>query len=329
MSAKLDRIVQMDALIRGGRYPSVAVFRARFEVGERTVHDDLDFMRNRLGAPLKYDRRRGGYSYTDSAWSLPTVWVGEGEALAFFLSVELTRRYLGTSFEEPLRRTMEQLAQWMPEQVRLDLGQLVQHYTFQAGATASVDPLVLVALLEAIHERWPVEMVYFTKGRGERNRRVIEPYHLYNVRGDWQVIAFDHLRQQQRNFAVNSIEEWTVLKGERFSLKSNFSLEKYLGQGFLAEHGDAVVEVVVWFDAYQARYERGRRWHETQEMEEHADGSLTVRFRTGALGEVQRWVLGFGRHAEVMAPAQLRCEVMEEVAAMAAQYGGAGKSEEI
>lgn len=321
MSSKLDRIVQMDALIRGGSYPNVALFRERFEVGERTVHEDLAFLRDRLCAPLKYHRSRCGYYYTDTAWSLPTVWISEGEALAFFLSVELTRRYLGTSFEEPLRRTMGQLAQWMPEQVRVDLGQLVQHYTFQAGGTASADPLLLVALNEAIHERWRVDMVYFTKSRGERNQRVIDPHHLYNVRGDWQVIAFDHLRQQFRNFAVNSIESWTVLKQERFNRDTNFSPEVYLGQGFLAEHGDTVVEVVVWFDVYQARYVRDRQWHMTQQLEEHADGSLTLRFRTGALGEVRRWVLGYGNHAEVVAPAHLRADVAAEVAAMAARYG--------
>jgi hypothetical protein len=56
--------------------------------------------------------------------------------LAFFLSVELTRRYLGTTFEAPLRKAAAALALSLPDQVQLDMSLLAQHYTFQPSATA-------------------------------------------------------------------------------------------------------------------------------------------------------------------------------------------------
>ena len=326
MSVRLERMIAMDAAIRANTYPSVRTFIDRFEISERTVRLDLAFMRERLNAPLDHDRSRGGYYYTDPTWALPTMFATEGELLAFFLSVELTRRYLGTTFEAPLRKAAAVLALSLPDKVQLDMSLLAQHYTFQPGATASADPALLVALSEAIHERWPVEMTYFTAGRGERNQRVIEPYQLYNVRGEWQVIAFDHLRRQFRHFAVSRVEAWKLLKAQRFVRDPEFSSESYLAQGFLAEHGDAPVEVVIWFDEYQARYMRGKQWHPSQRIEEHADGSLTLTFRTGALGEVRRWVMAYGNHAEVKEPASLRAEVAAEAAAMVRRYGVAENS---
>lgn len=322
MSLRLERMIAMDAAIRGGGFPSVQTFIERFEVSERTVHGDLTFMRERLLAPLAYDRRRGGYFYTDPNWVLPTMFATEGELLAFFLSVELTRRYLGTTFEAPLRKAAAALANSLPDQVQLDMSLLAQHYTFQSGATARADPALLMALHEATHERWPMQINYFTAGRGERNQRVIDAHHLYNVRGEWQVIAFDHLRKGMRNFAVSRIEQWELLKTQRFTRNPDFSLESYLAQGFLSEHGDAPVEIVVWFDAYQARYIRERQNHSTQQIEEHDDGTLTLRFRSGALGEVRRWVMSFGNHAEVLEPASLRVEVAVEAAAMVQRYAG-------
>jgi predicted DNA-binding transcriptional regulator YafY len=142
------------------------------------------------------------------------------------------------------------------------------------------------------------------------------------VRGDWHVIAFDRLRGQVRNFAVSRIEKWKLIKVRRFTRDPDFSLESYLAQGFLAEHGDAPVEVVIWFDEYQARYIRERQLHSTQQIEEHADGSLTLRFQSGALDEVRRWVMGYGNHAEVLTPESLRAEVTAEAAAMVRRYGG-------
>lgn len=315
MSSKLNRIVQMDALIRSGRYPSVALFRERFEVSQRTVYDDVDYIKSTLQAPLKHSRSHGGYYYADPTYVLPNVLATEGELLAFFLSAELARRYLGTSFEEPLRTAITKLSRNLPEKLQLDLSQLTQQYTFQAGATSSAEPLLLIALSEAIAEHWRMEMYYLTASSGERNIRIIEPYHLYNVRGDWQVIAFDHLRQQFRNFAVTRIEQWQVFKSERFTRDADFSPTSYLASGFLAERGDHAVDVVVWFDSYQSRYMRGRDFHPTQRVEEHADGTLTLRFETGALDEVRRWVMAFGSHAEVRAPAELRAAVVAELRA--------------
>jgi HTH domain len=59
MSLRLERMIAMDAAIRGGSYPSVQTFIERFEVSERTVRLDLAFMRERLNAPLEYERGRG------------------------------------------------------------------------------------------------------------------------------------------------------------------------------------------------------------------------------------------------------------------------------
>lgn len=323
MSTRLERLVTMDALIRERRFPGVQDFRRLFEVSERTIHNDIAFLRQRLDAPLTFDRTRQGYVYSDPTWPLPSLLATEGEMVAFFLSIELARRYLGTSFEEPLRKAVAHLSRSLPDEVQVDLAHLTQHYTFQSGATANADPTLLTALLEAIRERWRVTMTYFTASRGERNERVIEPYQLYNVRGDWQVIAFDHLRWQFRNFAVANIEEWHLDKDERFSRDPQFSPEEYLASGFLAERGDRTFEIAIWFDERQAHYIRKREWHPTQRVEEHAGGALTLRFQSGALGEVQRWVMSYGQHARVLEPAELRAATQAELHAALNMYARA------
>ena len=321
MSSKLRRIVEIDALGRGGGCPSINELCHRFEISRRTAYDDIAFFKDTLRAPIAYSRSRGGYLYTNPTWVLSSVIATEGELLAFFLSAELASRYLGTSFEQPLRNAIAKLSLNLPEKLQVDLDLLTQHFTFQSGAVASADPLLLVALSEAISDCRPVTMTYFTASRGERNQRTIEPYHLYNVRGDWQVIAFDHLRSQFRNFAVSNIEAWEIHSTIRFTRDGEFSPAAYLAQGFLSERGTAPVEIVIWFDEYQARYIRTREWHATQELEEHGDGSLTLRFQSGALAEVRRWLMSYGSHAEVLAPAELRAEVIAEARAMLARYG--------
>jgi predicted DNA-binding transcriptional regulator YafY len=320
MSSKLGRLLKTDQLIRSGRYPSVHTLIAEFEMGERTIYEDLEYLRIQMNAPLKYSRTHKGYYYTNATWSLPTIMATEGELLAFFLSAELTARYLGTAIENPLRSAIAKLARYLPDALPIDLGQLTQHFTITAGATSSANPELLVALSNAIVERHPIQITYYTASRGERNQRLIEPYHLYNVRGDWQIIGFDHLRQNFRNFAVARIETWDIQTYQRFQRDPDFSIRSHLATGFLAERGDAALEIVIWFDPYQARYIRERQWHPTQQFEEQPDGSLLLRFRSGALDEVRRWVMSYGSHARVLAPESLASAIRNEIHAMIAHY---------
>ena len=74
--------------------------------------------------------------------------------------------------------------------------------------------------------------------------------------------------------------------------------------------------VAIWFDAPTAPYIRERRWHSTQELAEHSDGSLTLRMEVTGLQELKRWVLGYGKGAKVLEPTELVAMVKEEIEQM-------------
>ena len=100
---QLERIFEIDRRIKAGEYPNADRLAGSLEVSRRVIFKDREFMVNRLGAPIEYDRERGGWYYTNKIWTLPNIMVSEGELLAFFLSVEVARRYIGTALEESLR----------------------------------------------------------------------------------------------------------------------------------------------------------------------------------------------------------------------------------
>ena len=320
MSTKLERLLHMDALIRNGSYPSKKTFIDRFEVSERTVHNDIQFLKYRLNAPLEYKRSYRGYIYTDTNWKLPAFFVTEGQLLAFFLSVELAQRYLGTNFEQPLRDAIQHMTEMLPNNVQVSIGELARHYSIRTGAGAKTSPEILLVFQQAIQNCHPVDIVYFTAGRGEENQRIVHPYHLFNMNGEWYLIAYDLLRQDIRQFALPRVRTWNVLTKERFTVDPTFSLEDYFAKSFQAEHGENLVDVVLHFDAYQARYIRERTLHPSQQTEDQPDGSIVVRFKTGGLAELQRRVLSYGRHVKVLEPQSLAKAVAEELRAALQLY---------
>lgn len=316
---QLERILEIDRQIRAFKYPNARSLAQELEVSERTIYHDRQFLIDRLGAPLAYDCKRGGWYYTEPNWALPSALVTEGELLAFFLSVEIAQRYLGTAFEKPLRSAVEKITVGLKGQVEVSLKELQECYIFASPSVVAVKEELLLDLYRAIQQCRQVRIRYFTASRGCWEVRVVEPYHLYNLRGDWYLIAFDHLRSTMRIFHTGRIDEWEVLP-RVFTRDLQFSVEEWMAQAFVAERGEEPVEVVIRFDPYQARYIRERCWHPTQEIEELPDGGLVLRFFTGGLDEVKRWVMGYGSHAEVLAPPSLREAVKKEVEQMGKIY---------
>ncbi|MCC2668471.1 MAG: transcriptional regulator-like protein, partial [Armatimonadetes bacterium] len=91
-----------------------------------------------------------------------------------------------------------------------------------------------------------------------------------------------------------------------FTPRPELAPQGYEAHVFVTERGDKPYEVVLRFDAYQARWIRERSWHPSQQVDAHPDGGLTLRLTVGGGGDLLRWVLGYGSHVEVVSPPSLR-----------------------
>jgi len=316
---QLERIFEIDRSIRAGEFPNATRLAGILEVSKRVIYNDRVFMIDRLGAPIAYDQEKGGWYYSSKTWILPNIMITEGELLALFLSLEVARRYLGTSLEGSLRSAVDKISRSVKGPVSVDLDELKAHYTFASPALSDVREQTLLDLHRAIRENHRLWMRYFTASRDEHTDRTVSPYHLYHAQGEWYLIAFDDIRQEVRNFAVGRIEDWSILT-DTFERDPGFSIQEHMGSAFQTERGSEIVEVAIRFDPHQARYIRERRWHETQQIEELPGGSLILRFQSSGLGEVKRWVMQYGGHAEVLKPKSLRKAIYAEILNMVKTY---------
>lgn len=311
MSSKLERIFYIDQQIRAGRFPSAKAIAERFEVSERTIYDDHTFMRDRLHAPIEWDDERRGWFYGDDTYVLPTIWINEGELLALFLGQILSQQYLGTTFEEQLRDGINKITKHLPEEVKVNLTEAAECYIVQTGFTAIPTENVREQLEWAIRRKRQINIRYYTASRGTTSERTVDPYQLFTVIPNWYLLAHDHHRDDIRSFRLDRIEQLDVLPST-FEIDPEFSAEAHLAQGFLASTGD-IHPVAIRFDAEQARYIREKQWHPSQEpLEELEDGGVILRFRAGGLDAIQRWVLQYGSHAQVIEPAVLRDNIAAE-----------------
>lgn len=290
-------------------------------MSERTIMRDLDYLRDLCGAPLDYDAARRGWYYTEPSFSLPSLLMTEGELLATVLSLGLMQAHGGTSLGDAVRSVAAKLPRLLPDHISVEVDGLAQAISF------SVEPLrgeqervkeSFALFSRAIRESRRVEIGYLAARSGEHTTRKVDPYHLRFVDGAWYLFGHCHLRDAFRCFALDRVDDAAILK-ERFTLPPDFSIKEQLKGAWRLETGEAETRVVLRFDPSAAVYIRGKRWHPTQEITEHADGSLTFRVTVTGPGEVLRWAKQFVPHVEVLEPAELR----ERIAAELAQATGA------
>ena len=67
----LERFVWFDHEARRERFPNANTLGEHFEIAPKTAQRSIDHFRDRLLAPLEYDKSNKGYFYTDPTFQLP------------------------------------------------------------------------------------------------------------------------------------------------------------------------------------------------------------------------------------------------------------------
>ena len=321
MSRRLERLLHIDAFLRYQQRQTSDTLAEALEVSERTIRKDLAFLRDRYHAPLEFTKKEG-WHYTDSQWRLPSVSLSKGELFALTLGARMLEAYVGSPYEGELRSSIQRLANRLPEKIRINLEQLAdERIVFRTGAKMmNLNPQVWEELERACHHSQKVWICYYAASKNEESERVIDPYLIDIYRGsNPYVIAFCNKRQDFRDFRIDRIKELKVLE-ESFNRDPSFNPEEYLASRFQYERGNQSFSVAIWFDPATAPFIRERRWHPTQDIEEHPDGSLTLQMEVPGLNDLKRWVLGYGKGAMVLEPPELLEMLRAEISSMNEQY---------
>ena len=318
---RLERVIRMAEEINKGRYPTVQRFCDEFEVQERTVYEDVRYLKERMGMKIVYDRFRRGYYNADPRARLPEFELTEGEVFALTLGKEILAQYTGTAFEPVLRTAIEKIWKRLPDRVKIDVDDIRCMVKFNPGAVVPLDRKLFMNLNRACEKNIPVDIGYLGARRGELTGRRIDPYLLLEHRSTWYVVAYCRLRKAIRTFALHRIQEWNLCD-ERFHPQEGFDVNEWAQSGFLIEHGDPEQTVKIRFRPLAARYIVERRWHKSQKLHRHEDGSCTLELLTHNLDELKRWLLTYGPDAEVLEPPALRDMVREALQEAIACYNG-------
>ena len=316
----IERMLRIHEELRRGAFTNCTKLAERLEVSRKTIVRDIAFMRDRLDLPIEFDPRINAYRYTHPVSAFPTVQVTEGELLALLVARKALEQYRGTPFHRQLEASFEKLAGGLRDRITFSPADELRSVSFRNTGLGRADLAVFNTLSTAVLRQLEVEFDYRKPGARRGEHRRVRPYHLAHRENLWYLIAFDTDRAALRTFALPRISG-AEMTDARFVRPNDFSPEAFFANALGVLGGPGNFEVVIHFTAAVADRVREREWHESQQVRDLPEGGLELTLRLGALAEVEGWVLGWGKDAEVLQPPELRKRLATTSAFLAGAYG--------
>jgi len=321
---KFERLYSLHGVLDGRHRPiPVTEIAERLECSVPTAKRAIRELRTVLGAPLVYDRDRGGYRYAprdgEPSFELPGLWFQAEELAALVTVREVLAKLEPSVFGEllaPLSRRMDEII----SRRSIGLGEasrrvrVISQHARAAGKSFG-------SAAQAVLTRKMLAFRYSRRTDGEESERRVSPQRLTRYRGCWYLDAWCHDREALRCFALERIAGARVL-ADRARSVTEADLDAHYADAYGIFAGKATETAVLRVAAHRARWVADEIWHPRQTGAYREDGAYELRVPYGRPDELILDILRLGPDIEVLAPIVLRKEVARRLREASGIYEG-------
>lgn len=308
-----ERFRRITQLLHERTVVSREAFLAELEVSPATFKRDLEYMRDRYGAPIVWDIDAGGYRFDHPAngprFELPGLWFNEAEAYAL-LTMEHLLDSLGQggfigAHIAPLRARLAGILD-RGKGSAADIRARIRLIAF-APRKVPLEHFATIGL--ATQQRRRLQLAYYARSTDSTSQREVSPQRLVHYRGNWYLDAWCHLRGGLRKFAVDGILEARALDTRADDI-SGERLDAHLATSYGIVHGEGDVRwAKLRFTAERARWVAAEAWHPEQRGRSEPNGRYTLEVPYRDDRELLLEILKHAGAVEVLAPPELRDKV--------------------
>jgi predicted DNA-binding transcriptional regulator YafY len=319
---RTERFYKIERLLHDRRLVKRDVFLKELGISLATFKRDLEYLRERLNAPIEWNADLGGYEFVKkkgagSAYELPGLWFNPSEIYALLTMQQLLADMqpgLLADHVAPLKARLEMLL----ETGDVEAAEVHKRVRILHQSARRLKDGIFEVVAAATLKRRRLRIQYDARSTGEVTERVISPQRLVHYRDNWYADAWCHLRDDLRKFSLDAIVSVDLLD-ERAKAVDLKHVEREFNSGYGVFGGSRVEWATLRFTPERARWVAPEQWHPQQRSRVEADGSYVLEVPYTQVPELLMDILKYGADVEVVGPAKLREAVAAEVGRMAAR----------
>ena len=332
---RTERFYRIELLIKRQAGVSFEQLLAELEVSPATLKRDLQYLRDRMDAPIVYARDENVYRFAHDAAAaadggasprpgaktheLPGVWFSEKELHALLTMHQLIAGLddggvLGRHLQ-PLLDKLHGMLGASGEEAQA----LMRRVRIVNPAKRAVASRWFEEAVSAVLSRRRLTISYYTRSKRSESERVVSPQRLLHYRNTWYLDAWCHASEGLRRFALDAVRAAKVLDEPARELPMP-EVEAALDQGYGIFGGARLRQATLHFSAEAAQWVAQEEWHPQQQLKAQADGSLRMRIPYSDHTELVMDVLRHGPNVRVVSPPELVEQVREQLQQTLASY---------
>lgn len=316
--SQTERLYRIKSYLDAGRCLSRPVLLGEFGISPATLKRDLAHLRDRMNAPIVFDRERGGWKLDRHAagigtqYELPGLWLTAEEIHALLTMQHLlTHLDAGGLLGPHIAPLVERLDRMLGAGVNAGI-EVVRRIRVQTVGARKVHLLHFQAVGSALLQRRRLVIDYHGRGRNERREREVSPQRLIHYRDNWYLDAWCHVKRGLRSFAVDAVQAARVLDKAAIDVPDG-ELDAVLGAGYGIFAGRKVQWATLRFTPERARWVAAETWHPKQRGRFEADGRYRLELPYADPRELVMDILRHVPEVEVLGPAGLREAVAQKL----------------
>jgi len=316
---RLERFYKIEQLIRFRGCVDRDTLLAELGVSLATLKRDLEYLRDRMDAPIVWDPFDRGYKLqplggdlAQTQHQLPGVWFSEREIHALLTMHQLIQGLdEGGVLARHLQPMLDKLHGLLGDGQR-DAGELLKRVRIVSVARRPVSSQWFELFGDALVRRLQVRMQYRTRGREATTWRTVSPQRLTHYRSTWYLDAWCHTKEQLLRFALDAVQQAQVLdlRAKDIALKK---VEAALDAGYGIFAGSKPQWATLVFSATAARWVSQEQWHPQQKSQWLDDGSYQLEVPYTNQTELVMDLLRHSGEVRVIAPASLAQAVISQL----------------
>lgn len=314
------RLYRYKGLLNSKRALSAEDLMARLEISRATLKRDLAKLRDQLHVSLRFDRDLGGYVIDgdEGGDELPGLWFSPEELLSLATIQQLLAQLEPGLLAGKLEPLQARLAELM-EKHGLDSARTARKVRIVHAGKRVMDTQAFETIARATMEGRRLRLVHFNRQNGKRVEREVSPQRLVHYRDNWYVDAWCHLRNDLRSFAIDAIEQPSMLANPAQEVDPA-QVDEWVSAAYGIFAGRPKAWARLRFTPERARWVAHELWHPQQEARLHPDGSYELAIPYADDREIIGDILRFGPDVQVIGPQGLRQKVQQRLLATVGRY---------
>lgn len=319
---RTERLYRIDRMLNDRKVVSVTEFLGELEVSMATFKRDLEYLRDRLNAPIIWDPSYRGYRFdkqgVGDAYELPGLWFNASEIHALLMMRELLGSLspgLLTPHVEPLLSRLRMLL----DREDMPADSVEKRIRIQKLNARAYEPEHFSPIATAVLKRLRIVIDHHNRSRNETIRREVSPQRLNYYRENWYLDAWCHLRNELRSFGLDAIKGVWLGTEPAHEIPED-EVAAVLDAGYGIFSGKKIEWAELEFSPTAAQWVSKETWHPEQQAHFAEDGSYRLRLPFSNSTELVMDILRHLPDIKVLAPASLRQRVKERLLTALEQF---------